>query len=72
MSITSSAKFYHSIQIILGIWSCDQSLMTLTLLWDFILAKNESKKATIIPKSNEEVERQCGRHSYRLYRPECC
>ena len=44
MSITSSAKFYHSIQIILGIWSCDQSLMTLTLLWDFNLAKMRVKK----------------------------
>ena len=32
MSMTSPTKFYHVTQIILLIWSCDQSLVTVAFL----------------------------------------
>ena len=34
MSMTSPTNFYHVIQIILWMSSCDQSLVTLTFLWE--------------------------------------
>ena len=32
MSMTSPTRFYHVAQIILPMWSCDQSLVTLAFL----------------------------------------
>ena len=32
--MTSQTKFYHVIQIILQMWSCEQSLVTLAFLWE--------------------------------------
>ena len=34
LSMTSPAKFYHVIQIILYICSCEQTLVTLAFLWE--------------------------------------
>ena len=33
LSMTSPIKFHHENQILLYMWSCDQSLVTLTFLW---------------------------------------
>ena len=33
MSMTSMTKFYHVTEIILQIWSCNQSLVNLAFLW---------------------------------------
>ena len=32
--LTSPTKFYHVIQFILYMWSCDQSLVTVAFLWE--------------------------------------
>ena len=34
LSMTSATKFYHVIQIILWMCSCDQSLVTVAFLWE--------------------------------------
>ena len=34
LSMTSPTKFYHSTPIILYMWSCDQSFVTLAFLWE--------------------------------------
>ena len=37
MSMTPPTKFYHVVQIILWMWSYNQSLVTLTFLWEKLL-----------------------------------
>ena len=52
LSMTSSAKFYHVTGIILEMWSCDQSLLTLAFLWEKLsqleLYKDLTRKTTFL------------------------
>ena len=52
LSMTSLAKFYPVTEIILEMWSCDQSLLTLAFLWEKLsqleLYKDLTRKTTFL------------------------